>query len=65
MAVNGFTWRCRWRDAFCPAPSGLNLGKHNIRGGCGFGLPQEIWVVQLGNYDLMLLMDTKIQYAVY
>ena len=33
---------------------------YNIRDFQGFGLHQGIWDVQLGNYDLMLLMETKI-----
>ena len=39
---------------------GLNLGTYTIRDGCGFGLPQEIWAVKQGNYDLMLLAEMKI-----
>ena len=33
---------------------------YNIRDSQGFALHQGIWDVQLGNYDLMLLMETKI-----
>ena len=44
---------------------GMNLGTYNIWYGRGFELPQAIWDVQLGNYELMLLTDTKIMYKAY
>ena len=48
-----------------PHPPGLNIGTCNIPYGRGFGLPQSIWAMQLGNYDLMLLTETKIPNVVY
>ena len=38
---------------------------NNICDSWFFGLPQAIWSVQLSNYDLMLLTDTKILYESY
>ena len=38
---------------------------YNIWDVHGFGLPQAIWEIHLGSYDLMLLTETKIMYAVY
>ena len=46
-------------------PPGLNLGKYDIWDGHGFRLLHEIWAVQLGNYDVILLMETKILDYVY
>ena len=46
-------------------PPCLNHLMYNIRYGQGFILPQAIWAVQLGNYDLMLLTETNIPYGVY
>ena len=43
-----------------PRLPGLNLGKYNIQDGCGFGLPQAIFAVKRGNYNLMILTETKI-----
>ena len=47
-----------------PLPLGLNVGTYNIRGGHGLGLPHSIHAVQLGNYDLILLMEMNIVDAV-
>ena len=46
-------------------PLGLNLGTYNIRDSHGFGLPQEIRAVQLGNYGVMILTENKILDEVY
>ena len=46
-------------------PHGLNLGTYNIRYSRGFGLHHAIRVVQLVNYDVMILTETKIPYEVY
>ena len=43
-----------------PYPPGLKLGTYNIWDGQVFGLPQAIWAVHLGNYNLMLLTEMKI-----
>ena len=43
----------------------MNLGTYNIQDVCGFGLLQKIRAVRLGNYDVMLLMKTKISDTVY
>ena len=48
-----------------PRPPGLNSGTYNIQDGRGLGLPQAIRDVQLGNYGLMLLNETKIMDATY
>ena len=48
-----------------PRPPCFNLGTYNIRYIRGFVLPQAIQVVQLGNYDLMLLTDTNILNKTY
>ena len=32
----------------------------NIHNGQGFGIFQAIWAVQVGGFDLMVLMETKI-----
>ena len=45
------------------APSHLppmNLGAYNIQDSRGFGLLKEILAVQMGNYDIMLLIETRI-----
>ena len=47
-----------------PLPK-LNLGTYNIQYGWVFGLPKELQAVQMGNYDIMLLMETKMKEAVY
>ena len=46
-------------------PLGLNLGTHNIREDCGFGLPQAIRAMPIGNYELMVLTEKKIPYEAY
>ena len=46
-------------------PPGLNIGTYNIRDGRAYGLPQAIRAVQLGNYDFMVVTETKIQDQVY
>ena len=43
-----------------PLPIGLNLDTYNIPNGRGFGPPQAISAIGRGNYDLMLLKETKI-----
>ena len=48
-----------------PRPMGLKLWTHNIQEGCGFRPPQEVWAVEWGNYNLILLTETKIPDAVY
>ena len=48
-----------------PHPMRLNLGTYNIQDCGGFGLPQAIRAVERGNYNLMLLAETKILDAVY
>ena len=48
-----------------PHPLGINLGTYNIRDDCGFGLPQAIQAIQIGNYDLMVLTEKKIPYEAY
>ena len=44
---------------------GLNLGKYNILEGLVFGLLQALRVVQMWNFDLMLLAETKISDVLY
>ena len=44
---------------------GINLRTYNIRYGRVFELSQVIWAFERGNYDLMLLKETKIPYVVY
>ena len=39
----------------------LSIGTLNIRYDKGFGLAQSIQAVERGGFDIMLLMDTKIQ----
>ena len=51
----------RW----APLPMEINLGTYNIWDGQAFGLPKVVWVVQKGNYNIMLLMDKKIHDGVY
>ena len=48
-----------------PYPIGLNLVTCNIRDGRGFRLPQAIRAVQIGNYNLILMTETKIPDVVY
>ena len=43
----------------------LNFRTYNTQYGRGFYLPLEIWVVQMLNYDMILLMETKIIDEVY
>ena len=65
MYMTGFTRNHRRCNAGRSAPPRLNLGMYNIRDGHGFGFPQVLRVVQLGNYELMLLPETKIPNTVY
>ena len=48
-----------------PRYMGLNLGKYNIWYGRGFVLPQTIHTVEQGNYNFILLTETKIPDTVY
>ena len=48
-----------------PPPPGLNLRTYNISDGLGFDLPQPIQETQLRNYDVMLLIETKIPDDIY
>ena len=48
-----------------PHPPGLNQGMYNIWHGPIFGLPQVISTTKQGNYNLMILKETKIPDAVY
>ena len=41
------------------------MGTYNIRDSCVFGLSQAIRAVEQGNYDLVILTETKIPDAVY
>ena len=43
----------------------INLEIYNIRGDWAFGLPEAIWAVQKGNYDIMPLTGTNIYNGVY
>ena len=52
-----------WRQL--PCPPGLSLRTYNILYGYGFGLPQAIRAVQIGNYDVILMIETNIPDAVY
>ena len=45
-------------------PPGINLRTYNIRDSHVIGLPQAIRAIQLGYYNLMLLMETNILNAV-
>ena len=40
------------------------MGTYNIGDSGGFGLPQAISSIKQGNYELMLLIETKILEAV-
>ena len=44
---------------------GLSQGTYSIRDGRGFVLPQAIHAIKQGNYELMLLTETKIPGVVY
>ena len=46
-------------------PLGINLGTNNIWDGRGFAPPQAIRAVEQGNYDLMILVETKVLDALY
>ena len=48
-----------------PHPRGLSLGNLNVRDGRGSGLVQGIQEVQIGDFDLMILTETKIKYQDY
>ena len=48
-----------------PRPQGLNFGAYNICDGRYFGLAQAIWVLQIRNYDVMMLKETKISDKAY
>ena len=48
-----------------PRSIGINLGTYDIWDGWEFGIPQEIQDVEKGNYELIILTETKIPYAVY
>ena len=43
----------------------MNLGTYNIRDSGAFSLPHALRAVQMENYDLVLLTETKIPDAVY
>ena len=43
----------------------MNLGMYSIRDGRGFGIPQAIRTIQMGNYNLMRLTETKVQDVLY
>ena len=42
-----------------PRPRGLSIGTYNILYGRGFGIDQDIRAVQVGGFDIMVLMETK------
>ena len=46
-------------------PRGLSLGTLNIHDGRGSGIAQAIMAVQIGVFDLMILMETKITNQAY
>ena len=47
-------------------PPGLNLGTYNIRDGRVFAPPpKSVQATQLGNYDLMIIIEMNIPYMVY
>ena len=48
-----------------PWPQGLNPGMYNILYVQGFGLSQAIWEVQISNYDMMIMTETKISNDVH
>ena len=48
-----------------PHPMGINLWTYTICDVRGFVLPQEIWAAEQSNYELMLLIETKIPDRVY
>ena len=48
-----------------PFPAGLAIGTLNTWGGKGFGLTQAIQEVEHGGFDVMLLIETKIQVEEY
>ena len=65
MSLTVFTQFHSIRDAGQTTLPGLILGTYNIRYSHGFGLLQALWVEHMGNYDLVLLADTKILDTVY
>ena len=46
-------------------PQGLSIETYNIRNGRGFEISQAIRVVQVGGFDLMILMETKVTVPAY
>ena len=46
-------------------PPGIFIGTLNIRYSRGFGLAQDIWTVERGFFDVMVLTKTKIQSEAY
>ena len=48
-----------------PHPMELKLGMYKLWDGRGSWLPQTIWSVNQGNYDLMLLTETNTPNAVH
>ena len=48
-----------------PHPSGIAIRKLKIRDGQGFRLVQAIWVVERGDFDVMILTETKISTTTY
>ena len=43
-----------------PLPQGLSLGTINIRDSQVPGIAQDIWAVQIGSFNLIIMTDTKI-----
>ena len=41
-------------------PQVLSLGKYHIRYSRGSGIAQAIWMVWIGSFDLIILMDANI-----
>ena len=48
-----------------PLPQGLSIGTFNIRNGQGFGITQAIWEIQIGGFNLIILMETNITDQAY
>ena len=48
-----------------PRPRRLSIGTFNIRNGWGFRITHAIRAVQIGGFDLMILMDTKVNNQAY
>ena len=46
-------------------PWGLSIETFNIYGGHGIGLVQDIWAVQIGGFDLMVLTERKVTNQAY